>query len=101
MIRLHFQNFNCLPISISGFRPDNVISLKHIWLKTNAYVTSLVETQINPSLLPIKDSLQVAIFQHHEAKSTLSNTANKLIGRRKQVEVMNVAKEEIAKTQHQ
>ena len=57
----------------------------------------LVETQINQSLIPNKDSLHVAIFLNHPAASMLSNNANELVGRRQQGEVITAAKGEIAK----
>ena len=49
---------------------------------------SLVEAQIDPSLIPKKDSLYTEMFQNYAAISILSNDAKKLIGRRKQGGVM-------------
>ena len=58
---------------------------------------SLVETQINLSLLPSKDSLYTALFRHQPATYILSNNTNELIGRRKKGGSMIAVKGEVSK----
>ena len=48
-------------------------------------------------LLPKKDSLNTAMFQHYVATSILSNNTNELIGARQQGGVMTIVKGDIAK----
>ena len=69
MMRLGFilKKFNGLPTSKPGCHSDKVSELIHVWSKLNADFTSLVETQINPSLLPNKDSLHATMFLNQRA----------------------------------
>ena len=50
-LRAHFENVNGFPTQSSGYNSDKVKKLRHLWSKLETDVVSLVETQINPSLL--------------------------------------------------
>ena len=52
-------------------------------IKTHFILFELIETQINLSLLPNKESLHTTMFLNHLATSILSNDANELSGRMK------------------
>ena len=69
------QNLDATMKKVSG--------LRHAWSKINEYFKSLLETQINLSLLPNKESLHTTMFLNHLATSILSNDANELSGRMK------------------
>ena len=74
--------------------------VKKVWHSLSKLVVdfiSLAETQINLSLLPIKDSLHTALFQHQPATSMLSNNSNELIGRRQQGRAMIDVRGEVSK----
>ena len=81
-LRLYFENVKGLPTNNSGCKSDKVKKLRHLWSKLEIDVVSLVETQINPSLLTHKDSLHYALFRHQPASSIHNNNSNELIGKR-------------------
>ena len=97
VIRIYFENVNRLPTSKSGRHSDKVNRLRHLWSNINVNFTSLVETQINPSLRTKKDSLHATMFENQLATSILSNNKNKLTGRRQKCVVMSVVKGECSK----
>ena len=80
-IILCFENFNGLPTTKSGCHSDKISSLRHVWSKLNADVIALVETQINTSLLPNKESIHTTMFRNNPATSILSNNTNEIIGK--------------------
>ena len=83
---------NGLPASKSGCHSDKVNVIRHAWSKLNAYFISLLETQINPSLITNKDSLHATMFKKQPATLILRNNENELIGRRQKSGVMVVVK---------
>ena len=87
-IILYFENVNSLPKTKSSFHSDKIISLKHVWPKLNVDLITLVETHVNPSLIPSKDYIHSTIFRNYPATSILSNNVNEVIGRRKKGRVM-------------
>ena len=83
MIRLCIEIANGLPTSEFGFHSDKVNRLRDLWSKLNADFSSLVENQINPSLLTNKDSLHATMLKkNHSVTSILGNNKNELIGKR-------------------
>ena len=96
-IRLYFENANGLPTSKSGCHSEKVSHLRQIWSKLNVDFTPLVKTQINPSLIPNKESSHATVFQNYADTSILSNNTNELIGRRQQGIVMTIVKRDIVK----
>ena len=82
MIRMWFENTNGLPTSKSGYYFNKVNKLRNLWSKLNKDFSSLVETQINPSLLFNKDIRHATMFKNQSDTSALSKNKNELIGKR-------------------
>ena len=80
--RTYFKNVNGFPTRSAGFNSHKVMKLRHLRLKLDIDAVSLVETQINPSLLHNKDSLYRALFRHQPASSIHNNNSNDLISKR-------------------
>ena len=96
-LRVYFENVNGFPNKSFDYNSCKVKKLRHLWSKLETDVVSLVETQINPSLLHQKDSLHHALFRHKPASSIHNNNSNELIGKRQQGGVMLAIRGQVSK----
>ena len=96
-LRAYFENVNGFPYGSTGYNSHKVKKLRHLWSKLDTDVVSLVETQINPSLLRNKDSLHRALFRHQPASSIHTNDSNELISKRQQGGVMMAIRGQVSK----
>ena len=55
--------------------------LRHLWSNLNACCMTLVETNLNPSLLTNKDSLYMTVVKNKPDASMISNDKKKLMGK--------------------
>ena len=94
---LCIENMNSFTTSNTRCHSDKVKRMKHISSRLNAVLISLAETQINPSLVTNKNSLNNSLFTNQHVMSILSNNKNELIGRLQQGGVMAAVRVELAK----
>ena len=74
---LIFENVNGLP-------PWKYKRLQHMIARFQIDAISLVETQINPALLPYAFSIRNKLFKDKESATTLSHNRQEHIGMRQQ-----------------